>query len=202
MNLEINYYGQQSYVAVKDLSVPAYYAKKQIEGHASDLLKKVIDEEGIKSPIVINTHVGREGVIVKGVQRYLIAQKLGIYDLPFYAIEVDESQERHYHYFLSIQSHEYSIEQIIEHLKSKRFESYFEFDTSNNQALHKTIFNKAGNKLLGVVPNQERRHTFPLRLNEAYKDYPKKLQELLKTKSMNEAIIKMMVEVVEGRIVL
>jgi|TARA_R100000458_G_C8254369_1_gene230712 ParB-like chromosome segregation protein Spo0J len=72
--------------------IPADYNPREISKSEYNKLKADIKQKGILQPIIINTHKGRENIIIGGHQRYSIAVELGIQTLP--CIEVDFDYEK------------------------------------------------------------------------------------------------------------
>jgi hypothetical protein len=198
--LKFTTYGNQLFVNTQSLQVSDYYAKREIEGENKKLLIEGVKVNGVKRPIVINTYPGREGVIIDGVEIYKISCELNICELPCYLVEVTEEKEKELHYLFSIKTREYSIDNIIEQLKANQ--DYFSFFKGFKipGTSHDDIFNDAAKMLLNGDKNFNRIKGFPLRIIDKYKSYPEKLKVLMGAKSQNEAIVKLIVEVVEGRI--
>tara|TARA_R100000278_G_scaffold38353_1_gene34028 strand:+ start:6541 stop:6963 length:423 start_codon:yes stop_codon:yes gene_type:complete len=73
--------------------LPADYNPRQISNAEYNKLKSDIEQKGILQPLVINTHKGREGVIIGGHQRYNIAVELGIDKLPCILVNYDYAKE-------------------------------------------------------------------------------------------------------------
>jgi ParB-like chromosome segregation protein Spo0J len=72
---------------------PADYNPREISKAEYNRLKEDIQEKGILQPIIVNTHKGREGIIVGGHQRYNIAAELGIEILPCIEVDYDYDKE-------------------------------------------------------------------------------------------------------------
>lgn len=195
-------YGDCPYVEVNNLRKPGYYKKKTIEGTHQSQLRQSISLNGVKRPLVINEYPDREGVIIDGVETWKISKELNIVDLPVYVLNVPEEKEREIHYLLSIKCNEYhqtDIEAVIEKLKAP-YEGYFDKLPKLLEPEFEPIdLDLKANDLNNI---QLRKHTFPLRLDEQYKEYPEKLQQLIGAKSRNEAIVKLIVLAVEGGIAL
>lgn len=199
MMLEFSNYNEQKYVTVKGLRIPHYYAKKEIEGDGKRLLIESVKVNGVKKPIVINTYPGREGIIIDGAEIYKISLGLGIEELPCYCLDVPQEKEKELHYLFSTNVREYSIDEIINQLSQEYLDLFA--DMRIPKELHNDIFEVADEELkIDEVLDLQRIKSFPLRFQEKYGDYPKKLQGITGAKSQNEAIVKLIIDVVEGRI--
>jgi hypothetical protein len=166
------------------------------------LLKHSILTHGVKQPIVINTYPGREGIIINGVEVYKISKAFGIYEIPCYDLYVPIEVEKEFHYLFSIKCREYSIADIITELKNRQYLDYFTQGNVSN-AMNTDAFNK-GEAVLKDKNNliQPRKNSFLLRFDDSFNGYLLRLQEMLGTKSQNEALLKLILDAVEGRIVL
>lgn len=195
-------YGDKQFVAVSDLRIPEYYSKSEIEGENRNALYESIRVNGVQRPIVINTFPGREGVIIDGTEVYVISKELGIYDIPCYELCLCQEKEMEHHYLFSINCNEYTIEEILEHIKSKKYGDYFT-GIGGLATYHDEVFG-AGKEALAVNQKkiQHRKHSFLFRYDDAHKGYLEILTQMLDAKSQNEALLKLIVEVVEGRIVI
>lgn len=72
----------------------ADYNPREIGQVNFEKLKRSIGEFGFAEPIVINTHAGRENIIVAGHMRVRAASDLGITEVPVFEIDVDEQKEK------------------------------------------------------------------------------------------------------------
>jgi hypothetical protein len=196
----IEMYGDKQFVAISDLIIPEYYSKSEIEGENRKGLYESIRVNGVQRPIVINTFPEREGVIIDGTEVYIISKELGIYDIPCYELCVPQETEMEYHYLFSITCNEYTIEEILEHIKGKNYGDYFT-GIDGLTTYHDEVFG-AGKEALAVNRKQiqHRKHSFLFRYDDAHKGYLETLTQMLDAKSQNEALLRLIVEVVEGRI--
>ncbi|HTI60381.1 ParB N-terminal domain-containing protein [Mucilaginibacter sp.] len=199
--MKYNYYNEALYVEVKTLSIPEYYNKKEIEGENEKLLFDCFENDGIKEPLIINSHPKRLGKIINGVKRFEYAKRKGIVDVPVYFLYLDETDEKRIHYELSIVTREYCIAEIIEYLQQKCL-TYIIPNDSQSREFDGLL--RQAHKKYEAAPedNQIRKSTFPLRLSSEFKNYPEKLQKMYGSKSQNEAIVKLLTDAVEGRIVI
>jgi len=80
-------------VKISDLR-PAEYNPRQMTKRQADDLKVSIEKFGIVDPIIVNSHEGRENIIIGGHQRVKIAQILGFTEVPVFYLNLDEEKER------------------------------------------------------------------------------------------------------------
>jgi ParB-like chromosome segregation protein Spo0J len=76
---------------VEDLREPSYNPRTMTDGQRAQL-QASLAEFGVVVPIVVNTHPGREGVVVGGNQRVAALREAGEARVP--AVEVDLAPER------------------------------------------------------------------------------------------------------------
>ena len=76
-------------VAVSSLKHCEYNPRKLSE-HDYKTIKESIDTFGFVENIVVNSALGREGVIIGGNQRFEVAKKLGIKEVPVHYIDIPD----------------------------------------------------------------------------------------------------------------
>ena len=81
------------YKSIGELKPSEYNPRKMTEKEAHDL-EESIKRFGFAEPIVVNSHPERNNVIVGGHQRFFIAQKLGIGELPCVLVNLPLDKER------------------------------------------------------------------------------------------------------------
>jgi hypothetical protein len=72
----------------------AEYNPRTLNKKQYKTIKTSIEKFGFAEPIVINTHEGREGVIIGGHQRYKIARDLGMQEIPCVELKLDIDKEK------------------------------------------------------------------------------------------------------------
>jgi len=77
------------YVAINELKPAEYNPRKLTEAEERDLTNS-IKEFGLVDPLIVNNAKGRENVIIGGHQRYYIAKKLGIKQVPIVYITIND----------------------------------------------------------------------------------------------------------------
>jgi len=77
------------YVAINELKPAEYNPRKLTEAEERDLTNS-IKEFGLVDPLIVNNAKGRENVIIGGHQRYYIAKKLGIKQVPVVYITIND----------------------------------------------------------------------------------------------------------------
>ncbi len=80
-------------VKIKELKSASYNPRQMTEKQAQDLTES-IKKFGMVDPIIVNSHPGRENVIVGGHQRLKIADILGFVEVPVYYVNLDEKSEQ------------------------------------------------------------------------------------------------------------
>jgi len=77
------------YVSINELKPAEYNPRKLTDAEAKDLTNS-IKEFGLVDPIIVNNAKGRENIIIGGHQRYYIAKKLGIKQVPIVYITISD----------------------------------------------------------------------------------------------------------------
>lgn len=73
-----------------DKLTPATYNPRKIKPQDFEQIKKSIQEFGFVQPIVANSAAGREGVIIGGHQRFDVAKKIGIKEVPVFYVDIPD----------------------------------------------------------------------------------------------------------------
>jgi len=81
------------YVDIEKLR-PNRLNPRRITARQQKNLRKSIEKFGLVDPLIVNSHPGRENVIVGGHQRYEVAHKMGIKKVPVVYVDLTEDQER------------------------------------------------------------------------------------------------------------
>lgn len=68
----------------------AEYNPRKITPADFDQIKKSIEEFGFVQPLVVNKASGREGVIIGGNQRYEVAKKIGMGEVPVFYVQIED----------------------------------------------------------------------------------------------------------------
>ena len=76
-------------VKISDLK-HAEYNPRFVTDEDVEQIKKSIEEFGFAEPLVVNSAPGREGVIIGGNQRFEVAKRLGIAEIPVHFMEIPE----------------------------------------------------------------------------------------------------------------
>lgn len=72
----------------------AEYNPRFMSNEGAAALTASVKEFGVIDPIIINTYPGREGVIVGGHQRFEVAKRLGMEEIPCVYVYLDEVKEK------------------------------------------------------------------------------------------------------------
>ena len=80
-------------VPLQDLKEAEYNPRQMTEKQVKDLTES-IKRFGLVDPIIVNSHKGRENVVVGGHQRLKIAFILGLTTIPVVYVNLDEKKER------------------------------------------------------------------------------------------------------------
>ena len=80
-------------VPLQDLKESEYNPRQMTEKQVKDLTQS-IKEFGLVDPIIVNSHKGRENVVVGGHQRLKIVSILGLKTIPVVYVDLDEKKER------------------------------------------------------------------------------------------------------------
>lgn len=76
-----------------ELITPDYNPRK-ISPKERRGIQKSLENFGFVEPIVVNTHEGRENIVVSGNQRLAIAKSLGMTTVPCVEVNLDEKREK------------------------------------------------------------------------------------------------------------
>jgi len=80
-------------IAISSLRFAEYNPRK-VTGSVIEQLKRSLQEFGCPVPIVVNTHKGRENVIVGGEKRVRAATELGWTDIPYSSVDIPLQKEK------------------------------------------------------------------------------------------------------------
>ena len=84
---------EQKTVPVTDL-IQSDYNPRQISASDYDSLKDSISKFGMAEPLVVNSHEGREGVVIGGHQRLRACMDLGITEVPCFLVSLELEDEK------------------------------------------------------------------------------------------------------------
>ena len=91
---------------------PADYNPRRLTELEHKELTKSLQRFGFAEPIVINSAVGRENVIIGGHQRLMIAKELGIVDIPCVEVNLPIDKERELNLRLNKNVGEWDFEEL------------------------------------------------------------------------------------------
>lgn len=80
-------------IAIKDLKFAEYNPRK-IDPQNMDRLRRSIREFGFATPNTVNSHPGRENVIIGGHMRTRAAELEGMSEVPCWIVDLDEQKEK------------------------------------------------------------------------------------------------------------
>lgn len=80
-------------IEIKKLKL-AYYNPREMPEKEYESLKKSMKEFGCVEPVVMNTHKGREGIVVGGNMRARAATELGWKTIPYTKVDLPEDKEK------------------------------------------------------------------------------------------------------------
>lgn len=81
------------YRDIDSLVTPEYNPRK-ISPKERREIQKSLENFGLVEPLVVNTHEGRENIVVSGNQRLAIAKSLGMTSAPCVLVDLDETREK------------------------------------------------------------------------------------------------------------
>jgi hypothetical protein len=81
------------YVEIEKLK-PNKQNPRRITVRQQKNLQKSIEKFGFVDPLIVNSHPGRENVVIGGHQRLEVAKKMGIKKVPVVYVDLTEDQER------------------------------------------------------------------------------------------------------------
>lgn len=73
---------------------PAEYNPRRLSKTEAQQIRKSLESFGFVQPVVVNSHPGREGVIVGGNQRVKVAVEMGFSAVPCWIVDLDPQKER------------------------------------------------------------------------------------------------------------
>jgi ParB-like chromosome segregation protein Spo0J len=106
----------------KDL-VPATYNPRQLSKIEYEQIKESLESFGFVNPIVVNTHKGRENVVVGGHQRIKVWEAMGNTEVPVVEVNLTEAKEKELNIRLNkasgswdwdILANEFDIDQLLD----------------------------------------------------------------------------------------
>jgi ParB-like chromosome segregation protein Spo0J len=80
-------------VSIDQLNEAEYNPRKLTDKQKEDI-KKSIEEFGFVNPLVVNSHYGRENILVGGHQRLKVAKELGYEEVPVVFVDLDKDKEK------------------------------------------------------------------------------------------------------------
>ncbi|HBX15890.1 MAG: (Cytosine-5-)-methyltransferase protein [Candidatus Magasanikbacteria bacterium GW2011_GWA2_42_32] len=80
-------------IKINELKPADYNPRQMTEKQARDLTES-IKKFGLVDPIIVNSHPGRENVVIGGHQRLKIASNLGFTEVPVVYVDLDENREK------------------------------------------------------------------------------------------------------------
>lgn len=98
-------------VPIDDLQ-PASYNPRKLTEDQHRHLKESISKFGMVDPLIVNSHPGRENIVVGGHMRLLIAKELGLTQVPVYYVNLDEAGERELNLRLNKNGGEFDFEMM------------------------------------------------------------------------------------------
>jgi|TARA_R110002153_G_scaffold46628_1_gene131643 hypothetical protein len=93
----------------------AEYNPRQLKKEQYFQIKDSIERFGFAEPIVINTHKGREGVIIGGHQRFRIAKDLGFKEIPCVELDLELEREKELNVRLNKNTGEFDFDMLANH---------------------------------------------------------------------------------------
>ena len=80
-------------VKIDDLK-PAEYNPRKLTKDQHAHLTESVKKFGLVDPIIVNSHVGRENIVIGGHQRLKIAREQGFTEVPVIYVDLDEEHEK------------------------------------------------------------------------------------------------------------
>ena len=74
--------------------IPASYNPRSLSTTEYEHIKNSLENFGFVNPVVVNTHKGRENIIIGGHQRVKVWQDMGHSEVPVVPVDLDEDRER------------------------------------------------------------------------------------------------------------
>lgn len=105
------------YLDVDKLIEPDYNPRK-ISAKQKEEIKKSLDTFGFVQPLVVNTHDGRENIVVGGNQRLKIAKSLGYEKAPCVLVDIPEAEEKELNLRLNKNQAEFDFDMLSEFFDS------------------------------------------------------------------------------------
>lgn len=116
-------------VPISDLR-HAEYNPRKITPEDFERIKKSIQEFGFVQPLVANRAPGREGVIVGGNQRFEVAKKIGMMEVPVFWVDIpDLAREKELNIRLNKNQGDFDNEILVQEFKKEELWSWG-FDAS------------------------------------------------------------------------
>lgn len=96
---------------------PADYNPRRLSEAQYNEIRASIEGFGFVDPVIINTHPGRENVIVGGHQRCKVASDMGLTDVPCVEVDLDPAREKELNVRLNHASGEWDFDMLANHFE-------------------------------------------------------------------------------------